>query len=198
MVFLDPTTDIAFKKLFANQAKKSLVVDFLNNVLELQPGDQIIDVVITDPTNHPETATSKSSIVDVRCEDQKKRSYIVEMQVSFQSDFRERSQYYAAHAIARQLGKGETFSHIMPVIFIAILDFKLFDNNSHYISHHKILDVKTRNQELQHLSFCFIELPKFNKNLEQLESVEDKWIYIFKNASDLKTIPKQLKTTAAG
>ena len=39
----------------------------------------------------------------------------------------------------------------------------------------------------------FVELPKFTKQLEELESVIDKWIYFIKEAPSLEIIPDNLR-----
>ena len=40
MIFLDPTSDIAFKKIFGSTAHKNILIDFLNAVLERAPGEK--------------------------------------------------------------------------------------------------------------------------------------------------------------
>jgi predicted transposase/invertase (TIGR01784 family) len=45
-------------------------------------------------------------------------------------------------------------------------------------------------QELRDIEFNFIELKKFNKSEEELESIIEKWIYFIKNADNLSMIPK--------
>ena len=192
MVFLNPLSDIAFKKLFANQAKKAILMSFLNSILNRQEGEKIIEVTITDPYNNPDTEWLKLSIVDVRCVDQAGKNYIVEVQARYQKNYPERSQYYASLAIARQLHNKQQFREIMPVVFVGILDFELFQGND-YISHHKILNTKSFQCDLTHLEFHFIELPKFKKTLEQLQTVEEKWLYLLRHASELQKIPTQLK-----
>ncbi|MBX9830875.1 Rpn family recombination-promoting nuclease/putative transposase [Candidatus Babeliales bacterium] len=196
MIFLDPTIDIAFKKLFGDQAKQEILISFLNSVLGCKEGEKIVSVVITDPYNTPDTPWLKTSIVDIRCIDQRGRNYIVELQVENQDDYPERSQYYAALAMARQLKIGGKYGSVMPVIFIGILDFDLFENDSDYLTHHKILNTKTHAHSLRHLEFHFIELKKFNKSLDQLDNVIDKWIFLLKNASTLTNVPKQLTIPA--
>ncbi|NEQ63054.1 MAG: Rpn family recombination-promoting nuclease/putative transposase, partial [Moorea sp. SIO4A1] len=39
----------------------------------------------------------------------------------------------------------------------------------------------------------FVELPKFTKQLEELESVIDKWIFFIKEAPNLEIIPDKLR-----
>ena len=69
MIFLDPTSDIAFKKLFGSSEHKNIVISFLNSVLGRVEGEKIVDVVINDPHNYPEIPEGKYSIVDVKCTD---------------------------------------------------------------------------------------------------------------------------------
>jgi hypothetical protein len=70
MIYLDPKSDIAFKKLFGSITHKNILISFLNSILQRPEGLKIVDVVINDPTNVPDTRSSKLSIVDVRCTDQ--------------------------------------------------------------------------------------------------------------------------------
>jgi len=72
------------------------------------------------------------------------------------------------------------------------LSFNIFENSS-YISRHLIINQETNTQDLKDFEFCFIELPKFNKELEELNSILDKWIYFIKNASNLTMVPKEFK-----
>lgn len=72
MIFLDPTSDIAFKKLFGDKERKNILIDFLNSVLGRVEGEKIVDVTIGDPHNYPKIRGAKFSIVDISCVDQKK------------------------------------------------------------------------------------------------------------------------------
>ncbi len=192
MVYLDPKSDIAFKKLFGDITHKNILMSFLNSVLEREEGEMIVDVVMNDTHNVPETPLSKASIVDVRCTDQKNHQYIIEMQVMTQEDYAARAQYYSALALSRQLASGERYRNLVPVIFVGILDFNLF-KGKHYLSHHLILETETHAHELKHLEFHFIELTKFDKTLEQSNNILDTWIYMFKNATTLEKVPQTFK-----
>ena len=37
------------------------------------------------------------------------------------------------------------------------------------------------------------DYPKFNKILEELKDIKDKWIYFVKNAGNMKMIPKEME-----
>ncbi|MBF0336548.1 MAG: PD-(D/E)XK nuclease family transposase [Nitrospirae bacterium] len=53
-----------------------------------------------------------------------------------------------------------------------------------------VLDLSTYRQELKDLEFNFIELPKFTRTEDELESITDKWIHFIKNAVSLHMVPK--------
>ncbi|MCT4614831.1 MAG: PD-(D/E)XK nuclease family transposase, partial [Marinifilaceae bacterium] len=43
------------------------------------------------------------------------------------------------------------------------------------------------------LTFIYIELPKFNKKIKDLESKQDKWIFIFRHLANLQNRPTELQ-----
>ena len=75
------------------------------------------------------------------------------------------------------------------VIFIGILGFNSFDGDN-YLTRHLILNRETLKQELSDFEFNFIELRKFKKSEEELDSVLEKWIYFIKNADNMTMMPK--------
>ncbi|MBV6343014.1 PD-(D/E)XK nuclease family transposase, partial [Candidatus Magnetobacterium casense] len=75
------------------------------------------------------------------------------------------------------------------VIFIGIVEFNIFDGDD-YLTRHKILNTSTYRQELKDMEFNFIELPKFTRTEDELESITDKWIHFIKNAVALHMVPK--------
>ena len=196
MIFQNPRTDVAFKKLFGDAAKTDIIISFLNSILDRKNGNRIARVVVRDPGNSPKAMFYKETAVDIRCTDQKGRTYIVEMQVVKEIDFAARSQFYSANCLAQQLKEGTSYGHLMPVIFVGVLNFNLFPETD-YLSHHIVVDTKTKVNNLKHLEWHFIELPKFDKKLEDIDTIADKWIYLLKNAQDLRMIPDELKKPAA-
>ncbi len=193
MLFLDPKSDMAFKKLFGTVVNKNILMSFLNGVLERVDGEKIVDVTFNDLTNIAETPLSKASIVDVRCTDQNNNQYIIEMQVVKQQDYALRAQYYSALALSRQLGVSEQYNKLVPVIFVGILDFTLFTENEDYLSQHLFLNKKTHAHILKHIQLHFIELDKFKKTLRELDTMLDKWLYVLKHAVTMQKKPASFK-----
>ncbi len=191
MKFVDITNDIAFRKIFGNESKKKSLISFLNAVINLPKNEQIIDVEIGNPYQLGKLSSGKSTIVDVKAKDEKGNIFIVEMQVAEFEFFHKRILFYTSQGYVAQLNKGINYDKLMPVYFIGILEFEI-GNNPKYYSRHKVLDVETNEQILEDVEFNFIELPKFNKTIDQLETSIDQWTYFIKNAENLNVIPESV------
>ena len=188
MKFVDITNDIAFRKIFGNDSKKKSLISFLNAVIDLPENEQIIDVEIVNPYQLGKLSDGESTIVDVKAKDEKGNVFIVEMQIAEFDFFHKRILYYTSQGYVSQIDKGVRYDKLKPVYFIGILEFEI-GQNPNYFSRHKVLDVETKEQIIQDVEFNFIELPKFNKTIDQLESSIDQWTFFIKNAEDLTLIP---------
>ncbi len=193
MKFVDITNDIAFRKIFGNDSKKKSLISFLNAVIDLPKNEQIIDVEIINPYQLGKLSGGKSTIVDVKAKDEKGNIFIVEMQVAEFDYFHKRILYYTSQGYVSQIDKAVKYSKLRPVYFIGILEFEISKQNANYYSRHKVLDVETKEQVIQDVEFNFIELPKFNKTIEQLETSIDQWTYFIKNAENLTLMPESVK-----
>lgn len=193
MKFVDPTTDIAFKKIFGNEAHKDILIEFLNETLNLEY--RIIEIQLLNPYQAPKLEGLKETTLDIKAKDQHGNEFIVEMQVEKETGFYKRAIYYSSKAYSQQLDKAEKYHLLKPVIFLGILDFNVFDHDN-YFSRHLILNLENQQQNLKDLEFNFIELPKFNKQEHELTSISDKWVYFIKNASNLDHIPDNADTDA--
>ncbi len=191
MTFVDITNDIAFRKIFGNESKKKSLISFLNAVINLPEEEQIIDVTITNPFQLGILNDGKSTIIDVKAQDEKGNIFIVEMQVAEYNFFHKRLLYYTSHSYVTQISKGADYKLLKPVYFIGILEFEI-GVSKHYFSRHKVLDVKTNEQVIKDVEFNFIELPKFTKTIDQLETNIDQWTYFIKNAENLTVIPENV------
>ena len=192
MKFVDVTNDIAFRKIFGNDSKKKSLISFLNAVIDLPKNEQIIDVEITNPYQLGKLSGGKSTIVDVKAKDEKGNIFIVEMQVAELDYFHKRILYYTSQSYVSQLDEGIAYKKLKPVYFIGILEFEI-GQNPNYFSRHKVLDIETKEQVIQDVEFNFIELPKFNKTIDQLETNIDQWTYFIKNAENLTLMPESVK-----
>ena len=181
--FLDPKNDVAFKRIFGTEKHKNILLHFLNDMLGFSRGEKIQQVSFLKTAQDPDIASKKQSIVDVLCTDEKGSQYIVEMQVARTTGFEKRAQYYAAKAYVTQMNSGEAYHKLKEIIFLAITDFVMFPDKKEYKSDHVILDKNSYSQDLKDFYFCFLELPKFNKGIDELQTMVEKWTYFFKHAA---------------
>jgi predicted transposase/invertase (TIGR01784 family) len=188
MEFADIKNDVAFRKIFGNDNRKETLISFLNAILAFEGKQRIGSVEILNPYQLPKLRGGKVSIIDVKATDQVGRNYIVEMQVGELDGFAKRVLFYFSKSYSEQIKRGDFYRQLNPVIFIGILDYP-FSINANYISRHQIRDVETHEHLLKDVEFNFIELPKFNKELNELETLTEKWIYFIKNAENLDIIP---------
>jgi predicted transposase/invertase (TIGR01784 family) len=186
MKFVDPKTDIAFKKIFGNEAHKNVLIEFLNEMLELEYS--IADVSITNSYQPPTIFGLKETALDIKATDTEGRQFIVEMQVEKELAFAKRALYYSSKSYSGQLKRAEKYHQLKSVIFLGILDFTLFDHEQP-LSRHLILNTQNMAHDLKDLEFNFVELPKFKLTESELETVTDKWIYFLQQAPNLDHIP---------
>ena len=109
----------------------------------------------------------------------------MEMQVAEFDFFHKRILYYTSQSYVSQIDKGVQYDKLRPVYFIGILEFEI-GQNPNYHSRHKVLDIETKERVIQDVEFNFIELPKFDKTIDQ-------WTYFIKNAENLTFIPDSVK-----
>jgi len=189
--FADVKNDIAFRKIFGNENRKETLISFLNAVLDFHGDQRIKEVTILNLYQLPKLKGDKVTIIDVKATDQVGRTYIVEMQVGDLDGFEKRVLFYSSKSYSDQIKRADFYRKLRPVIFIGILDFEHTENKN-YISRSQIRDVETGEQTIKDMEFTFVELPKFNKELRELKTLTEKWVYFIKNAENLEVVPDNI------
>ena len=189
MTFINPKTDYAFKKIFASQDSKGILISFLNATI-YDGNPTIADLEIIDPNLPPKIAGLKDSSLDVKAQLADGTLIIIEMQVLNVESFGKRVLYNAAKTYASQLQKGQGYRMLKPVIALTITDFEMFENSDRLISRFVYKETTTNIEYTDNnIELVFVELPKFTKKLSQVESLTDKWIYFMKYARAITDIP---------
>ncbi len=195
MNFLDVKTDYAFKKVFGTVENKDILIKFLNTIIEFENNKKIIDLTIVDPYNIPMLKGMKDTFVDVKAKLDNDTLVIIEMQVLNNEGFEKRVLYNAAKNYSIQLNKAEDYHLINPVIALNIVDFTMFDDTDKIITYFKLLEKEKFIKYTDDIELIFIELPKFKKELNQLEDIKEQWLYFLKNADSLTMIPKEFDSS---
>ena len=192
MRFINPKNDYAFKKIFGSEQSHDILISFLNAIL--YDGNMIIkDLEILNPYLAPKIRGVKETYLDVKAHLDNGTTVIIEMQVLNIEGFEKRILYNAAKAYSTQLGVGQDYNLLDPVIALTITDFEMFPEINQLISRF-ILKEKDFliDYPIHDIELVFVELPKFDKESDRLETLADKWLYFLKCARQLDVVPESM------
>ena len=193
--YVNPFTDFGFKKLFGEEPNKDLLLDFLNELLREEEGE--IKAITYLKNEHLGAGdTDRKAIFDLYCENERGEKFIVELQKSKQNFFKDRTLYYSTFPIQEQAKRADWNYELKAVYTVAILDFVFEEDKTErkkYRYNVKLTDVDTCKVFYDKLTFIYLEMPKFVKSVEELETRFDKWLYVLKNLNKLDRIPDRLR-----
>ena len=189
--YLDPKNDLIFKRIFGEH--KHLCKSLLNNMLPLEPAQQIIDLEYEQPELTPDIPALKDSIVDVRCTDGTGRKFIVEMQMHWTKSFKSRVLFNASKAYVRQLDCKEDYKLLRPVYALSFVN-KIFDPDpAVYYHDYKIVNVEHTEKRIEGLELVFIELPKFQPGNRAEKKLYNLWLTFLTQVHEgMQDIPPEL------
>lgn len=205
--YLDPRCDPAFRALFDSE---DALLNFLNAILHLD-GENIIQsltykVQQEELFHLPEPYRVK---FDIGARTKAGKRIDVEMQKIKLNDYVDRMMIYNAFLLLRAKNdynkeidfrnlpdtKKEKFRYKLPDIYsIWIMDYpvQFMENvyrdevglyNLSSVGRDGCIPISTKNK------YIIVDLTKFNKSKDELETDEDRWLYILKNAGSSKSLP---------
>ena len=190
--YINPYTDFGFKLLFGSAMNKELLISFLNALLFKE--ETVKDVTYLNAEHLDTQEYDRRAVFDVYCENEKGEKFLVEMQRGEQQFFKDRSVYYATFPIREQSQRGKWDYELKAVYIIGILNFTFNDTDGDYFHHEvKLVDLYTHKVFYDKLTFIYLEMPKFNKKEDELESMFDKWLFVLRNLSSLFERPRALQ-----
>ena len=186
--YFNPYTDFGFKKLFGEEASKDLLQDFLNQLLPQH--HQVAELSFKNPEKIASTPKERKAIYDIYCKTATGEQFIVEMQKAKVNFFKDRALFYSTFPIKEQAKKGVWDFKLMPVYFIAILNFH-YDEEDERRKFRRDVCLKDQDGEIFYdkLHFKFLQMPLFTKAEHELETHFDKWVYFLKNLENFDHIP---------
>ena len=195
-VFADLLTDRTFKKAFNPETKnKVCLIALLNAVLEGEISSPIVDVQSRDKEFNDGSNENRTTVFDLYCIDSAQRRFIIEVQLLMQENIVNRAIYYASQTVIAQGERGQKYNYeLKPVVTVVFMEFNVFVDDR-YIRRAKLREINGASVS-EVLSFAFVELPKFNKPLDQLETTLDRGLYALKNMKNMTQMPKQYANTA--
>jgi predicted transposase/invertase (TIGR01784 family) len=192
--YINPYTDFGFKKFFGTEANKDVLQHFLQTLLQLK--GQINQLHYLNNERLGRSEEDRRAVFDIYCETDNGEKFIVEMQKAKQKFFKDRSVYYSSFPIQEQAKQGNWNFELNAVYTVGILDF-VFDENKDnpekYYYHVQLSDTDTHKVFYDKLTFVYLEMPKFTKTEDELETLFDKWLFVLKNLPNLQNRPKALQ-----
>jgi predicted transposase/invertase (TIGR01784 family) len=180
-LLLDPV----FKQFFTSDlyTLSSLVTAFLYPDGE----DQIEVIEILSPESVSHEPAGKRTFLDLKARDKQGTIFQIEVQVAKDFGYVNRALYYATGLVQSQLKIGDSYTDLVPIVQINLLDFVLFQDYPKVVSRFRL---REKDQSCFVLTdgfqMLFVELPKFHKQrLDELQTSEDLWLYLLKNMGKL-------------
>ena len=202
--YINLMVDWSFKRVFGTEVNKDILIEFLKVIF---PQFAITDITYIPTEQLGIMEDDRKAIFDVLCKTEDDKTFLVEMQRGAQKHFFERALYYTSFPIMKQGKKAiakEKEEGAKPwnfsldgVFFLGILDFE-YEQDEMTEHRYQLLEIKTLKQMTDKLEFVFVEVAKFNKSEDELETDLDKWLYLLKNMSKLLERPAALRDRIFG
>lgn len=198
------TNDYMFKRIFGSEECKDILISFLNRIVG---NGKIADVTFQNTEHLGPTAYERKAVFDIAVRTLSGEEYIIEMQLAQQAHFRDRALFYTSYPVINQAvlakerhieknGDPSCFRwnfNLKPIRFIAVVNFRMEHgagwDAERYHSSYRLREDDTGELLHDKLQFIFLELERFTKKECELESGSDKWMYLLKNMSRLKSRP---------
>ncbi|MCR8919456.1 Rpn family recombination-promoting nuclease/putative transposase, partial [Bacteroides sp. ET225] len=127
-----------------------------------EEGEEITELEYLPAEMVPDNPLRKNSIVDVRCRDNRGRHFIVEMQMVWSQEFRQRVLFNASKAYVRQIEKGNDYSLLQPVYSLNLVNEVFEPELREFYHYYRLVHVEHTEKVIDGLHLVFVELPKFN------------------------------------
>ena len=192
--YINPLTDFGFKRIFGTPFNSDLLVDFLNAVLA---GEYVVkEVKYNNSEKFGTNDIMRNAVFDAYCTTEDGSRIIVEMQNVYQSFYKGRSIYHSTFPISEQAKKGDWNDALKDVYIIGIFNFTFPEDkksDSGVFREVKLMDIKRKEVFYDKLTYIYVELANFNKEIEECTTLLDKWLFCLKNMSNLLERPSELQ-----
>ncbi len=205
--YLDPKADLTFKKVFGERQRvgdqgsgmhKHLVISLLNAMLPLKDDECIESIEYWPAEKIPDrTEVEKYSIVDVCCKDNKKREFIVEMQMSWTESFKKRVLLNASKAYVAQTNKGMFYANLQPVYALNFVNDTFMSDVDDYYHYYHLVHDKYTDKVIEGLHLIFVELPKFKPQTISEKKMQVLWLrFLTEIDENTREVPTELLENA--
>ena len=170
---LNLKNDIVFKALFAKKGNEKYLKSFLQALLN-EKVDKI--EILGEVSLLQMKKTEKLGRLDIKATINESKIVNIEIQLKDRKDMEQRTEVYGAKLITEQLGKGDEYTNLKPVILINILDYEMLDVPEYCTKTVTVADKHRDYEVVKDVTYWFIELPKFRKSKPKLANLLECWL----------------------
>ncbi len=185
--------DFTFKKVFAAEQHKDLLIALIEAFLRKHLQAKIVDVFLLPNEQINKTRKQRAAIFDLHCTDSNGNRFIIEVQISKQDHFLGRLLFYISQTITNLVKKGRKYKFDYPRIYsLSFLNYEPEPKGlrGDIIEHIGLFKIKKHpGKRYHHIHIALAILPRFKKSLKQCKTTSDLWLYLFKNLHKLNKIP---------
>jgi predicted transposase/invertase (TIGR01784 family) len=192
--FAQLTLDFTFKKAFAEEQCQELLISLLEAFLGKYLPAKIKEVQLLPTEQRNVSKKGRAAVFDLHCTDDNGNRFIVEMQLAKQDHFIGRILFYISQAMMKLAKKGTDCKFDLPRIYSLNFlnyepDFKFRIESTDVVRHIGLSDLDNPKSRYNHIHLALVILTRFNKASEHCKTIQDKWLYLFRNLHKLKKIP---------
>jgi len=173
--------DFVFKLVFGDKRRVDLLTAFLQAVLDL-PAEEYKKVTIVDPNVRKEYNKDKAGILDVKIHTTSGNVIDVEIQVEPDAPLEKRILFYQAKMLTEQIGEGNDYDVIKPVISVVIMDFHLIADSKAYHHRFRFYDAKNRVELTNVQEINTLELTKLPTKSDETDLFD--WMMLIRAKSE--------------
>ena len=183
------TNDYIFKTIFGKKENKSMLIDLLEGILEIE----IKEIEVKAEVDlERDLIDNKEGILDILAKIDNGTTVDIEMQMQNQYNMKERSLYYWAGLYYNGLIRGRNYRENNRVVTINILNFNMFKEGPY----HEVARIRREYKNTlltNELEMHFIQMPKFEKEGKEKEN-KKLWQWLkFINGKDKKGVEKAME-----
>ncbi|MCQ2207157.1 MAG: Rpn family recombination-promoting nuclease/putative transposase, partial [Paludibacteraceae bacterium] len=139
-----------------------------------------------------ESPFKKFSIVDVRCKDQNGRQFLVEMQMYWTDEFKQRVLFNASKAYVKQADKKSDYKSLQPVYSLNIVNDRGFDGDE-YFHQFQLAEKGNPDRIIEGIELVFVELKKFKPQTVAEHTMKRLWLRFLTEINEkTQEVPQEL------
>ncbi|WP_150266256.1 Rpn family recombination-promoting nuclease/putative transposase [Paenibacillus tepidiphilus] len=179
MELLDPRIDFVFKRIFASENNKDVLLAFLNDIFADAGEAQLCEVVVLNPFTDKDDPLDKQSVFDIWARAADGKLINIEMQLFNKYDIEKRTLYYWSKRYSGQLQEGGKYKDLNKCVTVNILNYNVLPNeHTHSVFH--LREDKYGTPLSDDIEIHFLELPKLGRLQSPVESGLVDWLLFLK------------------